>query len=81
MEGEGSLALTSADGETTRRRIGPGSLVKVEGAGGESQLVWDVDEEMTILYSGEVFDEQQRAAIGLLGVLAAAGGWAYLANA
>lgn len=78
MEGEGSIALTSANGETIRRRIGPGSLVEIKGDGGESQLLWDVDDEMVILYSGEAFDEQKKIAVGLLGLFVGAGGLAYL---
>lgn len=69
MEGGGSIALTSANGETIRRRISPGSLVEIKGDGGESQLVWDVDDEMVLLYSGEPFNELQQVAIGLLGLL------------
>lgn len=77
MEGEGSITLTNADGETIRRRIGPGSLIEVKGAGGEGQLLWDVDDEMMILYSGEVFDEEQKLAVGLLAVLFGVVGLAY----
>lgn len=69
VEGGGSIALTSANGETIRRRISPGSLVEIKGDGGESQLVWDVDDEMVLLYSGEPFNELQQVAIGLLGLL------------
>mmetsp|Transcript_10687 Transcript_10687/g.23645 ORF Transcript_10687/g.23645 Transcript_10687/m.23645 type:complete len:173 (-) Transcript_10687:109-627(-) len=78
VEGEGSITLTGANGETTRKRISPGSLVEVKGAGGESQLVWDVDSELVVLYSGDWFNDQQKVAIGLLGLLAVACGLANL---
>lgn len=78
MEGEGSITLTGANGEATRRRISPGSLVEVTGDGGESQLVWDVDDELVVLYSGDWFGDQQKVAIALFGVLALAGGLAFL---
>ena len=69
--------MTSADGETSRRRISPGALVEIKGDGIEDQVVWDVDDEMTFLCIGEMLDEQQKAAIALFGVLAAASGLAY----
>lgn len=78
MEGEGSITLTSSNGEASRRRINPGSLVEIKGDEGESQLIWDVDNEMMILYSGEVFDEQQKVVIGLFGLFLVAGGLTYL---
>ncbi|KAL7535535.1 hypothetical protein ACHAXR_006554 [Thalassiosira sp. AJA248-18] len=78
VEGEGSVTLTDADGEATRRRINPGSLVEIKGIEGESQLVWDVDDEMLILYSGEAVSEEQKLAIGLVGLLVGVGGLAYL---
>mmetsp|Transcript_26748 Transcript_26748/g.43467 ORF Transcript_26748/g.43467 Transcript_26748/m.43467 type:complete len:170 (+) Transcript_26748:79-588(+) len=78
VEGGGSIALTSADGETTRCRIKPGTLLEIKGDGGEGQLVWDVDDEMKILYSGEFLDEQQKVAAVLLGLFIGVAGLASL---
>lgn len=78
VEGGGSVTVTNSNGEMTRQRISPGSLVEITGDGGESQLVWDIDDEAVILYSGEGFDEQQKAAIVLIGLLAGACSLAYL---
>jgi len=78
VEGGGSIALTSADGETTRCRIKPGTLLEIKGDGGEGQLVWDVDDEMKILYSGELLDEQQKVAAVLLGLFIGVAGLASL---
>lgn len=46
-------------------------MVKISGVEGESQLLWlwDADDEMAILYSGEIFYDQQYMAIGLISLL------------
>ena len=69
-----------------RRRVGDGSLVVARGESigdgvgqsGESQLMWDADVEMEILYSGEGLDERQRILLALMGGLMGLGGLVYL---
>ncbi|EED90082.1 predicted protein [Thalassiosira pseudonana CCMP1335] len=70
IEGKGSITLTTSNGESCRNRIGAGSLVQLIGGDGDSQLLWDVDDTMLILYSGGgILNEGQQVLFGLLGGL------------
>lgn len=70
IEGKGSITLTTSNGESCRNRIGAGSLVQLIGGKGDSQLLWDVDDTMLILYSGGgILNEGQQVLFGLLGGL------------
>ena len=79
VEGEGSITCTPSFGTDIgtpeRRRVKPGTFVEAKG---ESQLLWDADAEMKILYSGNILSEDQVLLLKAIGGLVGLGGMIFL---